>query len=269
MKKLSILLSTLDDRIFSSEKIFENALTGVEYIIIHQVTDISKVDGYSEYYKKFQRENVLFFQRHEKGTGKSRNLALQQAQGELFFICDDDISFLPRFANIIYEEAQKNPGADILTFMIQNTTGKPYKKYFNEKTKHTLSSLAKVSNVEIVIRKSWYDKAQIKFDERFGLGTLFNTGEEFIFLSDALKQKAQIFFIPEYIVVHPQLSSGKMYSAALAEAKGAMMARVYGWKCLFINFVFALRKFKEYKTKMSFFNFLKHIYLGTSKFYKT
>ena len=46
----------------------------------------------------------------------------------------------------------------------------------------------------------------------FGLGTIFNTGEEFIFLSEALDQNAKILFIPDYIAVHPRDSSGKRFS---------------------------------------------------------
>ncbi len=266
MKKLSILLSTINDRIYHAEKIFTKQFADTEFIVVHQVTNVSMVDEYNSYYRNFEKGNIKFIQRFERGTGKSRNIALQNASGELFFICDDDIEFMPRFIEIITEYADKYPVADIFTYMIQTTEGMPYKKYFSDTKWHTIHSSAKVSNVEMVIRRNWHQKAQIQFDERFGLGTKYNTGEELVFLSDALKQGAKAIFIPEYIVSHPKESSGKTYSVELIQAKGAMIARVYGWKFWFINLAFAIKKYKEYKSKIGLIPFTKNIYSGSLKF---
>ncbi len=263
MPKLSILLSTIDDRIFQTENILSGNIADSEYIIVHQITDALKAPIYRDFYNRFSSPAYVFIQQFAKGTGKSRNCALDIAKGELLYICDDDVTLKDNFATSVINAAYKHKDADIYTFMIENTEGLSYKKYFRNIRRHTLKTTARVSNVEMVIRKKFSDSSGVRFDERFGLGTIFNTGEEFVFLADALKKNARILFIPEYIVVHPQESSGKRYSAELIRAKGAMIARVYGWKFWFINFAFSIRKYHEYKNSFSLPLFIKYIYSGS------
>ncbi len=268
MPKLSILLSTIDRRIYNASHLLNNKLPDTEVIVIHQITEKENIDVYENYYGRFDKEKVKFLQRFESGTGKSRNLALEAACGELFFICDDDIQLTHDFFEVILRNTENFSDADIFTFMIKDEMDKPYKNYPDKIKLHTIRSVATVSNVEIIIRKEWHDKAKIKFDERFGLGTKYNTGEEFVFLSDAIRNGAKAIFIPEYICIHPKESSGKKYSAELIKAKGAMIARVYGYGFSIYNLAFAIKKFPEYKSKISLFRFIKLIYLGSFQFLK-
>ena len=45
-----------------------------------------------------------------------------------------------------------------------------------------------------------------------------------------------------------------------------MIAKVYGWKFLVIDGLFALRKYNEYKKSLGLFTFIYHIYKGSFKF---
>lgn len=266
MKKLSILLSTINDRIFDAENLLQTRFENAEFVVVHQITNLSKTDTYSNYYNKYDSNYVRFIQMFEKGTGKSRNAAMQNATGELMYLCDDDLTFCPDFYHNIIASANDFPQIDIFTFQIITTEGKPFKNYPQLPYRHTVRTTAKVSIVEMVIRKSAYDTGNIQFDERFGLATVYNTGEEFVMLSDALKKGMTAMFIPKYLVEHPPVSSGKIFNEEVAFDKGAMTARVYGWKFIFANAVFAIKKFPEYKRSIGFFNFIKHIYKGSFHF---
>lgn len=269
MPQISILLSTINNRIFSTEKILTGLPADCECVIVHQLTENENAEPYDVYYKKFEtNERIHFIPRFEKGTGKSRNCALENATGELLYICDDDISLNKDFYTTIPKTAEKHPEIDIFCFMISDTEANPYKKYYSSEKLLNLHETAKVSNVEMVIRKSFIEKSNVRFDERFGLGTIFNTGEEFVFLADAKRKGAAILFVPQYIAVHPKESSGKLYAKELIEAKGAMIHRVYGLRFLLINFLYAVKKHSEYKSKIHFFRFLLYIYRGSFQFYK-
>jgi glycosyltransferase involved in cell wall biosynthesis len=266
-KRLSILISTLAERIYSTETILANPIVGVEYLIVHQVSEADAV-AYNTFYERFQSDAIRFIVQHSVGTGVSRNCAMENATGELLYICDDDIQLTENFYASILLAAEENPTADIFTFMIKDTSGNPYKKYLRKKQFMSLHKTAKVSNVEMVLRKTFVDAAKLRYDTRFGLGTIFNTGEEFILLADAIKSGGKILFVPEYIAIHPKESSGKAYSQKLVEAKGAMINRVYGMKFWLINFVYAVSKYHEYKNSMHLLRFLKYIYTGSLQFNK-
>ncbi len=266
MKKLSILLSTINDRIYNTTELLAHTFADTEFVVVHQITDAYFPDAYLPFYEKYRGRPVKFVQKLEKGTGKSRNAAMENADGELFYLCDDDLILKPDFYKEILQAAAENPDADILTFKIEGTDGRPYKNYPAQPYIHTIRSTATVSIVEMVIRKRAFDKGWIRFDELFGLATVYNTGEEFVMLTDALKKGAVAKYIPVYLVQHPQESSGKIYNAAVAFAKGAMIARVYGWKCIIIDGLFAIRKYREYKSSISFLKFTWNIYKGSLQF---
>ena len=268
MKKLSILLSTINDRIYAAEPLLQNRFEDTEFVVVHQITNLSKTDTYSNFYNKFDSAYVRFVPMFAKGTGKSRNLAMQKAEGELMYLCDDDLVFQPDFYTNIMSAAAAFPDIDIFTFQVLTTDGQPFKQYPDHAYQHNIRTTAKVSIVEMVIRKQAYATGKIKFDERFGLATIYNTGEEFVMLSDALKKGITAKFIPQYLVSHPPISSGKIFNEEVAFDKGAMTARVYGWKFIFANAIFALKKYTTYRKSIGFFSFTYHIYKGSMHFLK-
>ena len=77
MTKLSILLSTVDDRIYSAENILLHQFDDTEFIVVHQITDQTKTTPYQNFYAKFSTTQVKFIQKFEKGTGRSRNAAME------------------------------------------------------------------------------------------------------------------------------------------------------------------------------------------------
>ncbi len=266
MKKLSILLSTINDRIFDTATILQHQFENTEFVVVHQITDLLKKDTYSNFYNKYNESHVRFIVQYAKGTGKSRNTAIANATGELMYLCDDDLIFKPDCYSTILNAADANPDIDIFTFQVETTEGKPFKDYPKTAYRHTVRTTAKVSIVEMVIRKSAYDAGLIHFDERFGLATIYNTGEEFVMLTDALRKGAKALFIPKYLVQHPPISSGKILNASVAFDKGAMTARVYGWKFIIINTLFAIRKYKSYRHSIGFFNFIFQMFKGSIHF---
>jgi len=268
MKKLSILLSTINDRIFDTAIILQHQFENAEFIVVHQITDLSKKDTYSNFYNKFDNQQVRFIVQYAKGTGKSRNTAMANAEGSLMYLCDDDLILKPDFYSTILEAADDNPAIDIFTFKIETTEEKAFKDYPNTSYQHTIRTTAKVSIVEMLIRKSAYDNGMIQFDERFGLATVYNTGEEFVMLTDALRKGAKAMFIPKFIAQHPPISSGKIFNEAVAFDKGAMTARVYGWKFIAVNTLFAVRKYKTYRNSIGFFNFIIQMFKGSFHFLK-
>ena len=183
----------------------------------------------------------------ERGIAQSRNRALEFAHGDYLLITDDDVSVLANMKETIIESFKAYPEADLITFQSLDENGQQRKVYSERSYWHSKRSLLKVSSIEIAIKRSSWRKDPFYIDARFGLGSLFPTGEESIFLTDLYNRGWKMRYVPKAIVQHPNASSGRalFHNENLIMAKGAMIARIFGWRAAFIAFLFALKKRKE------------------------
>ncbi len=192
------------------------------------------------------QNNIQIFTFSEKGLCKSRNRNLHYLTEKIGLITDQDIRFKKDFQNTIISAFEESPNADIIAFQIEDEQGELLKQYKEEAYWMNQRDIMKVSSVEIAFKAGSINKCKLMFDEDFGLGSTFPTGEEAIFLSDALKKGLKIKYLPIPIVIHPKESSGYQYSNnhSLIQAKGAMLYRIFGPKAYAISFIFAVKKFK-------------------------
>ncbi len=237
--KFQILISTVNRRFLKRD-----FSLNIPHLIINQQSR-DEADG-------SPAENL--FDYDERGLSKSRNHALDHAEGKICLISDDDLTYKEDIESIILHSFEQHPDADIITFQIETPDGQLRKKYKTKAYWHNKRTVMKVSSVEITFRKSAIDQSNLHFDENFGLGAAFPTGEENIFLADALDKKLKILSLPIPIVSHPLESSGKNFdSRQLIQAKGALFERIFGLKSYIVSFLFACRKYKM--SKFSLFAF--------------
>lgn len=226
-----ILVSTIDDRCFKLEnKIPFNVL------FINQLIKKKK--------SNFVKDNLFSYA--GKGLSKSRNKALEKATGSVCLISDDDVSYKENIDKILLGYYDEFPHADIITFQIETPDGGQFKKYKDKVFWHNERTIMRVSSIEISFKRDSIVEKKITFDEEFGLGAKFATGEEVIFLHDALKKGLKILYVPVPIVIHPKESSGGNFkdNPSLIKAKGAMFYRMFGWKSFFISLLFSFKKYR-------------------------
>uniref|UniRef100_UPI000CEC6FFE glycosyltransferase family A protein n=1 Tax=Acinetobacter indicus TaxID=756892 RepID=UPI000CEC6FFE len=246
--KIEILCSTMHGKVpLSIDKGFNQE----KMIIVNQCAEDSDCNN----------SYLNFF---ERGISKSRNRAISNASADICLITDNDVYFDKNILRTIQKSFDDYPEADILTFQIETPEGDRFKNYKKDFFWHNNLSVAKVSSVEIAFRRKSIIEKNLKFDENFGLGSMFPTGEEYIFLSDALKSGLKIGYIPEVIAYHPKESSGGDFkNLSLIEAKGAMIRRVFGFKGIIVCLFFSLKKYKS--SNMGFNTFFKIMVNGYLK----
>ncbi|WP_161599224.1 glycosyltransferase family A protein [Algoriphagus machipongonensis] len=210
-----------------------------------------------------REDKFTFLSFDERGLSKSRNKAIENSTAEIGLIADDDIGYCEGFEEKILNAFDQFPDADILTFKIITPDGRPYKNYNSENFRHTRSSIFRVSSVEIVIRLDRVKEKGISFDENFGLGANFKSGEETIFLNDAMNAGLKIYYVPEYLVIHPLESSGKILDYQYFRSKGALIHRMYKNTIhLGLGVVFLLKQLAKPNKTISLSACLKAIFQG-------
>lgn len=205
-QSIEILIATMhrDNFDFLKSMFPHENLDELQLLIINQ-TDTKELVS--------TKPNIRVINSQERGLSKSRNMALQNAKGELCVITDDDVIFLPDFLDIIAKGYNQFPNASMLRFRAEKDDGILLKKY-PKRPKEKLSwlDIMNVVSFEITIKRADILKENITFNEHFGLGSTFTMGEEQIFLSSIKKANLQLSYIPKTIVRHDHPSTHQKVS---------------------------------------------------------
>jgi len=258
----------MNENIYRALNLLQPVQENIIYQISHQITAVQKNAYISEIEEVLHsRNDVSYHCYFEKGLSLNRNRSMEHSRGDLVLVTDDDIIFKNDAFSSILQAFKGLPAADILTFKTEFPDGRPFKRYASHKHRHNFRSVMRVTSFEIAYRRKSIENAGIKWDEQFGIGGKpFTNGIENIFLVDALRAGVKSYFIPETIVTHPFINSGYTYSDHLIKSKGAMFARMFGRWAYTLNFLFAVKKYRDYKATASFLRFLQIANQGTTSF---
>ena len=261
---IAISISTTTNRLFNIKKEQFPQQEGIIYFISIQGLDIDK-----NKVGLFIKNNLPYFRvlyTESKGLSNNRNNSLKELYKintvEYIYIADDDI-----YVNIkgIFQLVEKMKLNDISLGCgkISCDIGE-FKKYPLKEGYFNIFNMAKISSVEMLLNKSFLASNKIFFDTKFGLGGIFDSGEEYIFCSDILKLKGTIKYYPIVLCQHPPISSGKNFylTPEKIAAKGAMFYRIFGNMGLLFSLAFRLKKHRIYKKKLGFFQFYRYMVSG-------
>ena len=218
---LEILISTKErDNLDFLVNIFMNNNSHSNSILIINQTD--NID-----FSCPTNDNIKLINRNEIGLSKSRNLAIQNSTADICLVGDDDVVYEKDFDKIVINAFYENPKADIITFMMKDSNGNLFKKYPKIKL-HNKKTLSSVNSVVIAFKRDSIVTNNIEFDENFGLGSVFQTSDAYVFLRNALDLNLNIIFQNEVILSHDINSSGKdAGSDRILFAKGAFFYKYH------------------------------------------
>lgn len=181
-----------------------------------------------------------------KGLSHSRNEGLKHVSGEIITFSDDDCWYPKDSFENIKQYFEENKQNGICTFQIYDPDSENYYKDYSDKAEENVSfrGLFRKSSIELFLNLKVVKKADLKFDESFGLGAKYPSGEENIFLIDLLKKGYKISYVPKIVVYHPKKESTEFLSAQQFIGKGPMFKRIYNTPLAFLYFIaFFIKKF--------------------------
>ena len=92
-------------------------------------------------------ENIRILNSYNQGLSFSRNLAINNAIGDICLIADDDVEFLPDFDQTILRSFSKRKLVSVILFKIATFSGKAYKNY--PKDSKRLSKKKEIRNLRL------------------------------------------------------------------------------------------------------------------------
>lgn len=197
---------------------------GVEYLV--SIQEDPNTDEY-RVPKELDREDFRLYVTLTKGLAVNRNVALSKASAPLLLISDDDADYSEEGLRNVIHSFSEHPDADIIAFRYDSAThikcyptgsfnlSCPPKGYF-------------VSSIEIAFRRKSV-QGKLWFNENFGIGAIFPSGEEDVFLRDCLELGLNGIFIPLTITRHDGTTTSErnLMLASRPQTKGAVFLRLH------------------------------------------
>lgn len=239
MKDFSVVISTSNKKIFNLNIPSEHI--NVHYVVVHQIYDPDCNGDIPDSIKN--RKDVLYKRLNFAGLSASRNFGLLKAKTKYAYLMDDDVNFdIDSMIHLI--EIMENERLDVATckFVLENS--KWPKKYPDKSFYHNLFTAAKVSSIEICVNVEAIRNSQVSFDENFGLGSKYPSGEEYIFISDCIKKSLSVCYVPVVTGIHPVLRSGDDFFSSKEKilAKREMIKRIFGYFGFLFLIAFWMKK---------------------------
>lgn len=196
-------------------------IDGVEYLISWQTTKHHRIP------EKLERKDFKIFFTDSVGLSKNRNYALSKATAEYILIADDDVEYYKDGLLAVINAFQENPKSDIITFRYDSriqskfypseiiNLAHPPKGYF-------------VSSIEIALRRDSI-QGKLWFNENFGIGAQFPSGEEDILIKDCLNSHLIGIFYPLSIARHDGATTSErnLMLSSRPQTKGAVFLHIH------------------------------------------
>lgn len=194
---LEVLISAMH---LKDSSIVERTHCKTDVLIINQ----SDCNSYWEANDHFK---VRMISTTERGLSNSRNAAINNAEGDICLLCDDDEELVDGYENIIINAFNDYPQADIIAFDMQvkssNETQPRYTKTLNygkSLSPRKAPYFKTYASVQLAFKRKSILDANVLFDNRFGSGSgIISAGDETVWQVDAKRKGLQIYYVPKLI----------------------------------------------------------------------
>lgn len=145
-------------------------------------------------------EDIEMITTNTRGVGLNRNIALQAADAQIVLFADDDVIYNDDMPEAVIAAFQDNPDADVLVFGIDIThNGKvTEQRHLQNKQLHVWNAM-RFGTVRVAARRKALLSANIAFDQNFGGGCPFSSGEDSLFLKACFDAGLKIY-ANEYVL---------------------------------------------------------------------
>lgn len=239
---LEVLISCMHQKDFSL--VCASAIT-TNALMINQC-DRDEIQEWSE-----STQMVRMISTTERGLSNSRNMAIENAQGDICLLCDDDEYFHPQYESTILGAFQRLPEADIMIFEIENQPCRLKKSV--RRLRHL--ELLRVSSWQIAFRRDVVWKSGVRFDPLMGAGSGNGAQEENKFLMDCYRAGLKVYYVPEVIgrVEHGPSTWFQGYDRNFFYQRGGATRQLMGLPLsILYAFYYALAKRKLYRSQCAF-----------------
>lgn len=229
---VTVAISTMGERYKTLD--LPSETPGVCYVILLQ-SPPAQIDG-----GLVARSDVRVETLDGLGLSRSRNAALDATRTQYLLVSDDDVALDVAGILALAEKLRARPEyAFAVGWRKERLPSEGKRAGVHNLTRF---NTGRVCAPEFLVDLDAFRTAGVRFDTDFGLGAKHGIGEEYVFLTDALKAGLSGFSAPIVTGSHPEESTGDYWADAnLLKARIALLKRVFGGWHVLMRVAFALR----------------------------
>lgn len=244
--KIEVLVATMYQE---NEDLLERLNLQSDAVVVNQCDR----SGYREI--NYRGYTVKWIDTVQRGLSKSRNMALSYATGDICLLADDDIRYVDGYPQFVVAAFRECP-ADIIAFNthMENSSGAALRKHTMVNGK--ASSFSYYGSVRLAFKRKSIQKYAIYFNELFGAGSVYCSGEESLFLRECRKKKLSVY-VNKAFLAHVDYSVSSWfngYNEKYYIDKGAFLAAAYGRLVHIYKWYFLLQSRKISSLSLSVVN---------------
>lgn len=198
---------------------------GVEYVVSWQKSEGIEIPGTLR-----NRKDFHIYPTDSIGLCRNRNACLAHATAPFVLISDDDLDYEEDDLKRALQTFRENPELAILTFRYRNRQfPKSYPSFEFPLTSRPKGYSACSFEIGLNLRNILKHGRLPHFNEHFGIGTEFGSGEEEILIHDLLKAGHKGRFFPVEICEHfgPTTGERDRSEPRFIACKGAVISHIY------------------------------------------
>ena len=135
-----------------------------------------------------------------RGVGLNRNIALLAADADILLFADDDVVYYDDMAQSVVTAFQENPKADVLVFGLDIVKNGCIieRRRLKKRRLHVFNAM-RFGTCRIAVRREALLRANIMFNQNFGGGCPFSSGEDSLFLKACFDRGLKVY-AHEYVL---------------------------------------------------------------------
>lgn len=190
MLRFQILCATMNQSDFSK----------IKEMNIHSNVIFANQAGRNSYDElEFEGHTAKMITTDTRGVGFNRNLALLYADADICLFADDDVTYYNGLEEKIVGEFKAHPDADVIVFNTETTDSNRRPKIYSKTKKCSRFTRKPWGCVRIAFRLNSVRKANIWFTTLFGGGCRFPSGEDSMWIKQAMRKGLVVYVSKEKI----------------------------------------------------------------------
>jgi glycosyltransferase involved in cell wall biosynthesis len=190
--QIEVLVSTMNQSDFS---LIKKMNLNSDAIIANQ----GDVEAFGE--QKISNGIVKMITTTGRGLGKNRNIGLRFASGDICLIADDDLMYEDDYVEKVVSGFHEIKDADIILFNVRSEDENEKHILITDIKKIGFMNFARWGSVRVAFKRNSIQQHDITFNSDFGSGSKYGSGEDSLFLRQALRNGLKIYTHPSNIAV--------------------------------------------------------------------
>lgn len=167
----------------------------------------------------------------ERGVGKSRNLAIENADADILLFADDDVVYDDGMAQAVISAFEEYKDSDVILFNIESLNLERPEFMAEQDIMINRFNFMRYGAQRIAVRADSLNKNNLRFSLLFGGGAKYQCGEDNLFIIQSVKAGMNPVAVPVKIgcVMHEESTWFKGYNEKYFFDRGVLFGAMFGF----------------------------------------